>query len=1126
MKTEKTAAPKTLELTKMQAAAVRASGKNILVSAGAGTGKTRVLVERFLHFVTGGEALVTEILALTFTDKAASEMKKRISDRFGDLGLESARHDLESAYISTIHSFAARVLREHPLEAGLDPDFRVIEPEEAYFLKEQALDEVLENACRKGTGAFDLLRVYGETCIRDSLLKVYEAAAGEGKSSSDFMVRPETDKPGNIADTIEQLLTALEEEELAREWKHYGSLQPWDWRVVSAFHEWCGKFSRKRGKKGDNAWPEVKRLCKVFLARKLDLLAAEWREKFEALAVNFEKAYGARKKEAGALDFSDLEIQVVRLMKKEGPMYAKLRERYRRKFKFIMVDEFQDTNLLQKEMIEQIAGPGNLFYVGDYKQSIYGFRGAEPSLFLDLEHRYNKEENGVRIRLLENFRTAGPVLEFINRFFENLWQEDNHPFEGLLARSCDSGKCGTELLLVKQTEDEPLKQARMREADHIADRIIELNEEGSAFGDIAVLFQAMTDIALYEQALKKNGIPYYVLGGSGFYYQHEIRDMISFLSFLENPLADLPLAASLRSPMFQISDDTLFWLSRRAKEISHGSAATPLYEGVKKFEIISEIKEEEKNKLRFFMDVSTELMATKDQLRLTELLDGILEKTSYELTALADTQGIRKYANLKKMVNLARELESFEPMPVGGFLRALKRLELQEARESEAQIEAEQSRHVVRLMSIHRSKGLEFPVVFVADMGHSKQSSESKTLLAKTGAGYAMQVRNPMTYEMEKPWSWQVINEAENRKQKEEWKRLFYVAVTRAQTRLILSGVHSEKKKEKTNFNEMSSWMDWLMLSNLEGVEIRESSGEQKHKRKRALAERRDLKAFFANFEPLPPEKLVASEKVREKLNFVAEKIFRAVSPVERLPSRSIDLPVSAYASFRKNPQSYWLTYEIGAPDDYTAEERKSIITEDEEVSAADFGTLMHQVLEKISFDDTGRTEARGHVRYFFKHLDEESRQNAEVIVSRFLESALFKRLEKAKKIYRELPFVLNERHGIIHGVIDLLYQDERGTWHVLDYKTAVGSEDKVRESGYVAQISIYAHAVHRILGQSPASGTLYFLKNNWEHRVDWKAGDYKLIGSKIKALQDDLLAFTLQKKNSGKSVHSPTESK
>jgi ATP-dependent exoDNAse (exonuclease V) beta subunit len=175
-----------VELTKSQQLAARLSGKNILVSAGAGTGKTSVLVERFLNFVVSGQVPVSEILALTFTEKAANEMKSRIRLRLMELGIETAVRDLESACISTIHAFAARVLKEHPLEARVDPDFRVIEEEEMDFLREQALDEVLELHCQKGNDIFELLHRYEEWKIKEGLTKVLQTARHEGKTLREF----------------------------------------------------------------------------------------------------------------------------------------------------------------------------------------------------------------------------------------------------------------------------------------------------------------------------------------------------------------------------------------------------------------------------------------------------------------------------------------------------------------------------------------------------------------------------------------------------------------------------------------------------------------------------------------------------------------------------------------------------------------------------------------------------------------------------------------------------------------------------------------------------------------------------------------------------------------------------
>ncbi len=1093
-----------MKLTKTQKFAVEASGKNILVSAGAGTGKTRVLVERFLYLVTTHQAAVTEILALTFTEKAANEMKSRILERLSQLGLGSEKRQLEGAYISTMHAFAARILKEHPIEAGVDPAFSVIEAEESDFLKEQALDEVLEKECLPGSGTFELVRLYGESSIRAGVMKILRAARHEGKTLAEFFENKPADEASQL--DLKKTLLKLNEAGLAAEWNAFETKKDWTWREVENFKTWFKPFARKGGKGSKEHWRQLSRACQAFLGKRLDDLARPWREKLEALASAFETAYESRKSEKGYLDFDDLERLVLRLFCREDAASRKLLAKYRERFRWIMVDEFQDTNYLQLKLIEALSRGDNLFLVGDYKQSIYAFRGAEPAVFLEKEKEYRDGERGVKIPLLENFRTQERTLNFINAFFKNLWSEDPFQFEELIARLDGQEQDPVELLTVPVREGEGLEQARTREARGIAERIQELRAEGVSYGDIAVLFQAMTSTHIYEYALKQAGIPYFVISGRGFYHQSEIRDLVNFLSFLENPLSDIPLAACLRSPFFQITDDTLFWLAHVAKQKGEW---TPLYEGIRHFEEIAEIPQAEKEKLRFFKSVSDDLQAQRDRLRLTELLDRILEKTSYDLMVLADSQGVRRYANLKKLVQLAREYEAHEPLPLGQFLRTLKRLETNEVRESEAQVEAEKSGKVVRLLTVHRAKGLEFPVVFVADLARQGQSSESKTVVAEAGSGYGLQVINTITGKTEKPGRWLAIDGRIQSKENDEWKRLFYVAATRAKQKLILSGVEKSPKQDKENYRDMSSWMEWIRHTPeaiLKSVQKRSFAKTAGHgSPRKALAEKKEFLELFSDFQPQSLERLIPKKEARDAVLAEGDLILSKLQSPERRPARSIDLPVSAYTAYLKSPAHYRLTFEIGYPDTGWSLKQEDVPFEDEIDRPADFGTAMHAVLERMDFQNP-RKSLEENLEEAFRLFEADALVQARTLIEKFLTGPLYGQLKQAKMVRRELPFVLNERHGAIHGVIDLLYQDAGGAWHVVDYKTAEGSAEKVREAGYELQIKMYAYAVAVLLGQEPVSATVYFLKNQWQHRLDINPGFTGAFETELRALQDRIM--------------------
>jgi len=1143
-------------LTEVQKKAVQTFGKNILVSAGAGTGKTRVLVERILHLLRTQKAAITELLVLTFTEKAANEIKTRLSEGFREMSLAGPRRDLEKAAISTFHGFASRLLKEHPVEAGVDPDFRVIETEQSGLLKEEAMRETIAKLYAEKNEAFELLPVYGEEVACDGVLKVFTAARHEGKGLREFFLENEKK---------EQEVSAAREKELSREaqalllkleeidpeaWERFLNNKRWDGTTFRDFKEWSALYKGKR-KAG---WKEWRSLLEDLAALRLGLVAAPWKEKFESIALAFEAAYSAKKKEKGFLDFDDLQMKAVRLFRGEKPALQKLRERYQRKFKFILIDEFQDTNFLQMEFVELLSSGNNLFMVGDYKQSIYGFRGAEPGIFLEKEKLYKEGKEGERIFLAESFRSDPPVLDFVNRFFETLWAEDRFPFEPLLSHKVlEAGESSrdpaVEVLVTGLEENEEMRHARLREARRIAARVHKLHEKDKIpYGDIAVLFQAMTLSGIYEDAFKSAGVPYFIVAGRGFYEQPEIQDMMSFLSHLERPLEDIPLAATLRSPLFHITDDTLFWLCRHVKA-THEDA--PLYHALKTFELVKEISGEQRTRLEGFLKLTRTLGELKDRIPLSELIDKILEGTGYELSVLMDPKGVRRYANLKKLIVMVREYETYERMSLAAFLNILKRLKAQKVRESEAQITLETDAGAVRMMSVHAAKGLEFPVVFVADMGHQGSRPDSKAVIAHAADGYAMQVPDEKDPEMQRPYFFRWVDHEIATRDEEEWKRLFYVAVTRAKSRLFLSGVHKTKKEEKKSFREMASWMDWAMaICESLPVLVQDSLKGLTRTTPSRQGGMIGIGAVKMSCDIAHPEKLNGRpkedlrEKVETALKNIPWKETTTTSPESRVPSflvpRSIDLPVSAYVLFKKDPLEFWRAYQIGwtvlIQDSFegltrtasisatqkltrieTVEENEwsgeEAVFYDDDFSAADFGTAMHGFFEHLDFGKPERFLEPEVLERVFGCFGKDATNNARKIIRGFMKQPVFHELKKARQVKREIDFVLNERHGLIQGKIDILFEDEKGEWHILDYKTAAGDEETARKSAYDLQLEIYALATERILKLPVRSAIIYYLKNQKAVALPFpaeKSGDFfDGLEKKICGLQQQILDYS-----------------
>lgn len=1101
-----------MSLTESQKKAVQTTHKNILVSAGAGTGKTHVLVERILHLHKTQKAAITELLVLTFTEKAANEIKTRLSQIFQDLKLKHSQQDLEESSIATFHSFASRLLKEHPVEAGVDPDFRVLEAEQAELLKEEALQETFKKFYKDQEESFELLTIYGKGALKEGILKVFTAARHEGKWLADFFSENAKNKKNACAEKEKNLgaeaalwMKKLEGIDTA-DWARFYQNPHWDWETFRAFETWRAAYQGKR-KAG---WKEWRDLLETLAALRLDVLVAPWQEKFERMAMAFEDFYGGLKKEKGFLDFDDLQMKAVGLFRGETPALRKLLERYQKKFKFVLIDEFQDTNFLQMEFAELLGSGQNLFFVGDYKQSIYSFRGAEPGIFLEKEKLFAKGEAGERIFLSESFRSEPPLLEFVNRFFKILWEEDDFPFEPLKSvqapkSSSAVSRVSVEVLVTEPKENEDMGLARLREARALAARIREMHaKEKIPYGDIAILFQAMTLSGIYEDAFKSADIPYFIVTGRGFYEQPEIQDIMSFLAHLETPLADIPLAATLRSPLFHITDDTIFWLSNSGKTRNE---KIPLWEIVKDFEAVKEIEPEQKEKLHDFRTVCGDLRRLKDRIPVSELVGEILERTGYELSLLTDPAGVRRYANLKKLVSMIRQYETFERISLAAFLNILKRFQAQEVRESEAQIALESSAQAVRMMSVHAAKGLEFPVVVIADMGHQGSRSDSKTVIAHAADGYAMQLWDTLERTLKKPYFFLEIDETIKQRDNEEWKRLLYVAMTRAKARLLLSGVYKKRKETKDKFSEMNSWMDWVMtLCDQLPVKVsfQDKTNDVPHKAK------------FSAYQEAIRKILERIPKQTEKKQL--QKPLLLDPPAVRPFLRVMDLPVSAYVLFQKDPLEFWRVYQIGWSVNPSEEFAKGQdLDEKEEGAAADFGTAMHTFFEHLDFKQPEFCLRSGILESIFSGFETEKVDQAQELIRQFFSQPLFQKLYRAKQIKREVDFVLNGRHGLIYGKLDMLFEDEHGLWHILDYKTAVGDERSAEESGYLLQLQIYALAVEKLLGISVCSGILYFLKNQKEVTLDFaqtvpaddRKKSFQRLEKKILDLQKSILEFS-----------------
>lgn len=843
--------------TDNQARAIGAVERDVCVVAGAGSGKTGVLVERFVRIVRDSlegrlpperRAGVGEILVITFTDKATKEMKGRIVEELTAAGLREQRREVETAYISTIHGFCSRLLKENPFEAGVDPEFQPLDETQARYLLREVFEGVIERAYARDEREITELvaaaqdeRVFGSD-LRDPLSALFASVGtaldrvrGAGwrqaevqahwQAGQDVVAARSLDPVravldpllGELRACVEALRTVRTGVAGAIEMRRRAVLERAEgleplpetagWERVAATLTAIQdvlKEVRAAGRARPAAPQAESDVRAVFERIKIVVQSAEMfyhlsadREeealrlchRFWGLLAAVWAAYAEAKRTQGVLDHDDLQAEAVHLLETSPGVLR----RYQRRFRYLMVDEFQDTNPLQMRLIDLLHGPNNLFVVGDLQQSIYGFRNADAGIFQKMVRHYRTNGTGEHVPLADNFRSRPEILRFVNRLFAQIWREEPTLFTPLTtgANHAEKSVPSIELLLMSDPGRSVYHEA---EAEALAARIRQIVEAeelaitdlGSPrcgapirYGDIAVLFRSLTDLEKYENVFAQRGVPYFVVGGGrGYYARREVRDVMNVLTVLDTPLDDIALAAALRSPMVGLDAQTLYALARFARSPSTERRA-PLYPAIPAFLESGGLPEEEADALRRFYAMCEELRAQEDRLPVGHLLERILEATQYDARLLVRPGGRRRLANVRKLLQMANAASVHG---VADFIRRLREIEKISDREGDAPTD-EEADDVVRVMTIHKAKGLEFPVVFLADMGRSLVYPERSVFLCdpkRLALGCRLGDYKTAAY--------RAIEREREEADRAESARLLYVALTRAREHLGLCG--------------------------------------------------------------------------------------------------------------------------------------------------------------------------------------------------------------------------------------------------------------------------------------------------------------------------------------------------
>lgn len=1079
-------------LTEQQARAVETRQVSVVLSSGAGCGKTHVLTERYLAHLRDGAA-VGEIVAITFTDRAARQMRRRIraaidehiraatTDAEADAWVRHAR-DLEAAPISTIHAFCGTLLRQLAVEAGLDPQFEVLEEVLAGNLRTDAVAACLQRLLTAQTPVADDLRalvlLHGWRTVRstvESLLHSHDAAAW-----SEWASRP-------AGEHARAWLQLAQTELLPLHLEHLLSTRPAIARTLDLLRRYPPlpgpmrdstailltqtprlaqatdlpavieqlREAAKVGRVGSKAWPdpavygqiktafEEFRKCldglngEAFAADEEAVRAAVvYGQHYLRVADEAMRSYRERKRGHGIVDFQDLLIRARDLLRDRPAVRARLQERYRH----LLIDELQDTDPVQMELVELLAGggltTGRLFAVGDHKQSIYRFRGADVSLFRRLRDRVPHQG---RQTLSVNFRSQPAILDFANALMAHALPD----YEPLTTPNPQSnpGPC-VEFLWSPRPDRASVTQARSIEAEWIARRIAGLigqplatDETTHALrpvrpGDVVVLFRAMSNVHLYEAALRQVGLNYYLVGGRAFFAQQEIYDLVNLLRALENPLDALSLAGTLRSPFCCLSDETLFVL---------GQCRAGLWSALSDRALLGSLPHGQREAARRAGENLHHWRSLKDRLPIARLIAAVLAESGYDAAVRMEYLGDRKLANLWKLIELGRMFDRSGLFGLAEFIGWLGDLVTSQPREEQAATQPENA-DVIRLMTIHQAKGLEFPVVVVPDLAADRGGPHAPAARWSPTLGCVVR---PPSDEDPPPipeFGWRLLGTIDEREEWQEDLRTLYVACTRPRDYLILSAALP------ADCIPAGPWMLTLaqQFDLHSGACLDPTIAAGRRPLVRVIAD-------SASLPPLPavPETAPAPVGAPPAVPPLVARRGTHLVDIDDLESR-LDGGESLFAH-------------LPAPPPTSLE------------------VVLRGVVERWDFRDADGWRPlldRLSGRYSL-HADE--RAVLDRLLGAFAASALRGRLARARSLRRAVDYLLrlSEDEPGVSGRIDLLFQDDKGSWCLLEWVTELVAAPS-REACWSerqTRLTLAAEAIRRHHGEPPRTVLLALLR-------------------------------------------------
>jgi ATP-dependent helicase/nuclease subunit A len=1224
---------KKINWTTQQSRAIEEHRRSVFVSASAGTGKTAVLSGSCVDVVRNASACpdVWSILVVTFTDMAAEQMRSRIAQQLNS-AIESSKEPavrqhlrrqlilLGAADVSTIHSFCKQLITGHFYKLELDPTFAILDADEAKLLKAEVLEKTIDYGWKQSNLADALRQLFNRRDLRTNegfparIIEINDFLDGV-VSRDDWLTRAqmlaESTNPfaTDLAESQKQIIEEKLQDSLSRlncALNIYRTSNPTGQWAEQCKRDYINPVQQCLDQFKSGHWeferPRVSKPTDVLQAdfiaemvgdalntvrglKTLAILNPDYLNKFAGavslqtmvlveLVRQFDKFYAQAKKTINCLDFADLEHYALRLLGKrcQEPFSIEPSETalaMRQKYKYLFVDECQDINHVQQAILDMLSSPGNVFAVGDPKQSIYRWRGARPEIFLEHLKRAStqpKGENlGLRVDLNVNFRSVKPILDFVNRVFSRImtasftsidYDASAHLQPAPGNTDAVSTAPAVELHILDKTQtgaeqDDEMEEeqtdtqstqpftGRQLQAAMIAQRIKQMVGADTTtpalhildklsgrprpveYRDIVILMRSLAGKNDFVETLRLSGIPVSCEATAGYFEATEITDMLSLLKVLDNPRRDIELAAVLRCHFFGLTDSELarirLWGKKDNRKLCFYDCVLGCSQSADDRELA--------DKLTTALTALENWRTVARRGRLAELIWHIYRRSGFLSFVCALPDGPARRANLLKLHDRAIQFEGFAGSSgVPSLTRFIEFVEkLLSAGQDWAPAEPESAAgNAVRILSVHKSKGLEFPVVFVADLdGQFSKKDSQQDCLVDEQSTLGLRIIDADSNSRLDSLAYQVIERHARRSSLAEEMRILYVAMTRAMDRLILVGCKNKKNCQNIltasllfgdrpvphwHLETCRSHLDWILcaLSNhpllhqafQTAPPTHASDDNLFHVQLYAHQELAQLSALVRN-------STLKTQNSKQNAKSTAHNLTRLKESINwRYPFGDAPLlPAKRTVTqwTHRNDEFARIDYSL------SFNRKPKVILSAEKIDGRSIGTATHLVISQLNLDKPVTAEA---IQRLIDKLPAEgastqsvaSQIDAESIVKFFQTELAQMALDKNNLVWREWPFTFSvpasqwvesaqrtndERRAtsddsiIVQGIIDLLIKTPKGLL-VIDFKTDDVSADQApqRAELYRPQLDLYARAAAAITGQNVLAKWLCFLKS------------------------------------------------